>query len=113
MNSGFEQLWLQTFAETPEHLAKQGISYHYLHERPANEDYSLVAKGYFLIDLTANYTKKHYEIGLSIENLFNTVWYESQVEYVSKLKYETAPIDEVSYTAGVPFFAKLKLSVFF
>ena len=90
-----------------------GVSYRYLHNRPANEDYSLVAKGYFLADLTANYTRKKYEIGISIENLFNQVWYESQVEYVSRLKYETQPVDEVSYTAGVPFFAKLKLSVFF
>ncbi len=90
-----------------------GLSYRYLHNRPANEDYSLVAKGYFLADLTANYTHKKYEIGISIENLFNQVWYESQIEYESRLKYETQPVDEVSYTAGVPFFAKLKFSVFF
>lgn len=90
-----------------------GISYRYLHNRPANEDYSLVAKGYFLTDLTANYTRNKYEIGISVENLFNSKWYESQIEYVSRLKYETAPVDEVSYTAGVPFFAKLKFSVFF
>jgi outer membrane receptor protein involved in Fe transport len=90
-----------------------GISYRYLHDRPANADYSLTALGYFLTDLTANYTRKKYEIGLSVENLFNRQWYESQVEYVSRLKYEPAPVDEVSYTAGVPFFAKLKFSVFF
>jgi hypothetical protein len=90
-----------------------GISYRYLHDRPANADYSLVAKGYFLADLTANYTKKKYEVGIAIENIFNQVWYESQVEYVSRLKHETAPVDEVSYTAGVPFFAKAKLTVFF
>jgi hypothetical protein len=90
-----------------------GISYRYLHNRPANADYSLVALGYFLTDLTANFTKKRYEIGISIENLFNQVWYESQVEYVSRLKYETAPVDQVSYTAGMPFFAKLKFSIFF
>jgi hypothetical protein len=90
-----------------------GISYRYLHNRPANADYSLVAKGYFLADLTVNYTRKKYEIGISIENLFNQVWYESQVEYVSRLKYEAEPVDQVSYSAGVPFFAKLKFSVFF
>ena len=90
-----------------------GLSYRYLHNRPANADYSLIAKGYFLTDLAANYTKKKYEIGISIENLFNQKWYESQIEYLSRLKYETAPVDEVSYTAGVPFFAKLKFSVFF
>jgi TonB-dependent Receptor Plug Domain/CarboxypepD_reg-like domain len=90
-----------------------GLSYRYLHNRPANEDYSLTALGYFLTDLTANYTRKKYEIGVSIENLFNQKWYESQVEYASRLKSEKAPVDEVSYTAGVPFFAKLKFSVFF
>ena len=90
-----------------------GISYRYLHDRPANGDYSLIAKGYFLTDLTANYTKKKYEVGVSIENLLNQKWYESQIEYESRLKYETAPVDEVSYTAGVPFFAKVKFSIFF
>ena len=90
-----------------------GVSYRYLADRPANSDYSLTARGYYLVDLTANYTKKKYEVGLSIENLFNQVWYESQVEYVSRLKNETEPVDQVSYTAGVPFFAKIKFSVFF
>ncbi len=90
-----------------------GISYRYLADRPANNDYSLVALGYYLVDFTANYTQKKYEIGLSIENLFNQVWYESQVEYVSRLKNETVPVDQVSYTAGVPFFAKIKFSMFF
>ena len=90
-----------------------GISYRYMHDRPANADNSLVAKGYFLTDLTANYTKKKYEIGLSIENLFNATWDETEIEYITRLKNETAPVDELSYTAGVPFFAKLKFSVFF
>jgi outer membrane cobalamin receptor len=90
-----------------------GISYRYMHDRPANADYSLVAKGYFLTDLTANYTTKKYEIGLSIENLFNATWDETEIEYVTRLKHEASPVDELSYTAGAPFFAKLKFSVFF
>jgi len=90
-----------------------GISYRYMHDRPANEDYTLTALGYFVTDLTANYTKRKYEISLAIENLFNQQWNEAQFEYISRLKHETAPVDEVSYTPGVPFFAKLKLAVFF
>jgi len=90
-----------------------GISYRYLHNRAANEDYSLTALGYFVTDLTANYTKRKYEISLAVENLLNQTWNEAQFEYVSRLKYETAPVDEVSYTPGVPFFARLKLAVFF
>jgi TonB-dependent Receptor Plug Domain/CarboxypepD_reg-like domain len=90
-----------------------GISYRYLHNRAANEDYTLTAYGYFITDLTANYTRKKFEIGLSIENLFNQNWNEAQFEYVSRLKYEKFPVDEVSYTPGVPLFAKVKFSVFF
>ncbi len=90
-----------------------GISYRYLHNRPGNEDNTLTAVGYFITDLLVNYTRKKYEIGLTIENLFDTQWKESQFEELSRLKNETQPVDELSYTPGIPFFAKLKLAVFF
>ena len=90
-----------------------GLSYRYLHNRPAINDNTLTARGYFITDLTVNYTQKRYEFGLAIENLFNHQWDESQFEYTSLLKGETKPIDQVSYTPGVPFFAKLHISLFF
>jgi TonB dependent receptor/TonB-dependent Receptor Plug Domain/CarboxypepD_reg-like domain len=90
-----------------------GLSYRYLHNRAANSTYSLTALGYFIADLSINYTQKKYEIGLSVENLFNQTWNESQFEYTSRLKNELRPVDEVSYTPGTPFFAKLKLALFF
>jgi len=90
-----------------------GISYRYLHSRAANSDYSLTARGYFITDLTVNYTRKKYEVGIAIENLFNRNWDEAQFEYTSLLKGETKPVDEISYTPGTPLFAKLKFTVFF
>jgi hypothetical protein len=90
-----------------------GISYRYLHDRAGNSTYSLTALGYWVTDLAVNYTKKNYEIGLSIENLFNVTWNESQFEYISRLKNEANAVDEMSYTPGVPFFAKLKFTIFF
>ncbi len=90
-----------------------GISYRYMHNRSANDAYTLTALGYWVTDMTLNYTKKHYNIGLAIENLLNTNWNESQFEYTSRLKNETRPVDEVSYTPGVPFFVKGKFAVFF
>ncbi len=90
-----------------------GISYRYLHNRAANSTYSLTALGYWVTDFALNYTKKKYEVGVQIENLLNISWNESQFEYVSRLKNETMPVDDVSFTPGVPFFAKLKLAVFF
>ncbi|HVU99574.1 MAG TPA: TonB-dependent receptor plug domain-containing protein [Puia sp.] len=90
-----------------------GISYRYLHDRPANEDNTLVAKGYFITDLVINYTKKRYEMGASIENLFDRSWNEGQFAYTSRLRNEPAPVDGVSFTPGTPFFARLKLTLFF
>lgn len=90
-----------------------GISYRYLRNRPANEDNTLTALGYFITDLTVNYTKPKYELGLAIENLFDQSWNESEFEYTSRLQYETTPVDQVSYTPGTPFFANLHCSIFF
>jgi len=84
------------------------ISYRYMHNRPANENNTLTALGYWVSDLSVNYTQKRYELGLAIENLFNVHWNESQFAYTSRLKYEAAPVDEVSFTPGTPFFIKLK-----
>jgi CarboxypepD_reg-like domain/TonB-dependent Receptor Plug Domain len=90
-----------------------GLSYRYLENRPANSDNSLIAKGYFLADLTANYTQRKYELGLEVQNLFNTQWEDAQYEVISRLKKEPQPVDDVSFTPGMPFFIKLKCAIFF
>ena len=81
--------------------------------RPANEDNSLIAQGYFVTDLTAFYTQKKYEVGIEIQNLFNTVWREEQFEARSRLKNELVPVDDINFTAGTPFFAKLVFALYF
>ena len=90
-----------------------GLSYRYLHSRPGNNTNTLKADGYAVTDLKLNYTQKRYEVGLTIENLLNTKWNEYEVEQVSRLRGEAAPIDQMSFTAGTPFFAKLRVAVFF
>ncbi len=89
------------------------LRYRFIKDRPANEDNSVIAKGYTVTDLCFNYTKKKYEIGLAIENLFNVEWNETQFDTESRLKNEPAPVSEIHFTPGVPFFARLKLAVFF
>jgi Outer membrane receptor proteins, mostly Fe transport len=89
------------------------IRYRYIKDRPANEDNSVVAKGYTVTDLSLNYTKRRYEIGLAIENLFNVKWNETQFDTESRLKDEPDPISEIHFTPGVPFFARMKLALFF
>jgi len=90
-----------------------GINYRYIKNRPANEDNSVVAKGYFLLDASVNYTRNKYEIGLAFENIFNIKWNEAQFATESRLRNEPAPVTELHYTPGTPFFAMLKLAVFF
>lgn len=90
-----------------------GISYRYMHSRPGNNTNTLIANGYYVTDLKINFTQKKYEIGLTIENLFNTQWNEFGAEEVSRLRGEPAPVDQMSFTPGTPFFAKLKGALFF
>ena len=89
------------------------INYRYIKNRPANEDNSIVAKGYFLLDASVNYTRPKYEIGLAFENIFNIKWNEAQFATESRLINEPAPVTELHYTPGTPFFARVKLAFFF
>jgi len=90
-----------------------GISYRYMHKRPGNENYTLTADGYYVTDLKVNYTRPKYEVGMSVENLFNTKWNEFEAEEVTQLRNESAPVDQMSFTPGTPFFAKLRVAFFF
>ncbi|MGC4103649.1 TonB-dependent receptor [Ferruginibacter sp.] len=90
-----------------------GIKYRYIKSRPANEDNSVIAKGYFLLDASVNYTKLKYEIGLSVENLLNVKWNEAQFATESRLMNEPNAVTELNFTPGTPLFARLKLAVFF
>ena len=89
------------------------ISYRYIKSRPANEDGSIIAKGYFIVDGSINYTKKHYEIGVAIENMLNSKWNEAQFATESRLKNEIQSTTELNFTPGSPFFARMKIAVFF
>lgn len=89
------------------------VSYRYLSDRPANVDNSLVATGYFVTDITANYTRRKWEAGVEMQNLLNTTWREAQFETFSRMRGEAAPVDDISFTPGTPFFAKLKFAIFF
>ncbi|MEO7766533.1 MAG: TonB-dependent receptor, partial [Ferruginibacter sp.] len=87
--------------------------YRFVGNRSANEDYSLTAKGYFITDAVLNYSKPKYEIGLVVNNVLNTRWKETQFDTETRLKNELEPIDEVCFTPGTPFAAKLSFTIKF
>ncbi|MFH7010706.1 TonB-dependent receptor [Flavobacterium sp. FlaQc-52] len=90
-----------------------GIRYRYLDSRPANEDNSIVAKGYFIADANVSYTHKKITFGISIENLFNSAWNETQFATESRLQNEPESVEEIHFTPGTPFFLKTKITYAF
>ena len=87
-----------------------GIRYRYLKSRPANEDNSIVAKGYMVSDVNINYEYKNFSFGIAVENVFNTKWNETQFATESRLQNETQSVEEIHFTPGTPFFMKAKLT---
>jgi hypothetical protein len=99
------------------YIHKSGLNgslrYRYLSDRPANADNTLIAQGYFVNDLVLNYTQPKYEIGLTINNLFNVKWKETQFDTVTRLQHEATPVDGIAFTPGTKFDALLHVSYFF
>jgi outer membrane receptor protein involved in Fe transport len=91
------------------------LRYRYIDDRPANDDGSITAQGYFLLDAVLNYTTKRFQIGATVENLLNVEWNQAQFATESRLRTEPAgtSVDELHFTPGTPFYAKLNASVFF
>ena len=92
---------------------KGSLRYRYLGERPLIEDESVIAQNYFITDLVVNYTTSTYQIGLSVENLFDNEWREAVFYDASQLQGETRPVDDIHFTPGTPFLAKLSFTYFF
>lgn len=89
------------------------LRYRYIQDRPANEDNSVIAQGYFLLDAVVKYTRKTFELSLSAENLLNEEWNEAQFDTESRLQNEVDPVSEIHFTPGTPFFIKAGVSFFF
>ena len=89
------------------------LRYRFMNNRPANEDNSVVAAGYFITDAAINLSNKKWEAGLSIQNLLNTKWKETQFDTESQLQSEPAPVSEIHFTPGTPFSARLSFTIFF
>ncbi|MBF9238730.1 TonB-dependent receptor [Hymenobacter sp. BT683] len=90
------------------------LRYRHLDRRPANEDNSIQARGYFLLDGVLSYTRSRFQLGATAENLFNVAWNEAQFANPSRLRGQTTPVvEQLHFTPGTPFFIKVNASVFF
>jgi hypothetical protein len=89
------------------------LRYRNISNRPANEDNSVIANGYFLLDALVSYRWKALEFTLSAQNLLNSEWKEAQFDTTSRLKDETVAVSEIHFTPGTPRFIKGGVTVHF
>ncbi|MYG00134.1 TonB-dependent receptor plug domain-containing protein [Candidatus Poribacteria bacterium] len=78
------------------------LRYRYIGDRPANEDGSLTAEGYTLVNLGISYTYVPFKYFVTVENLFDVDWNEAQFDTESRLRNETDPVSEIHFTPGNP-----------
>jgi outer membrane receptor protein involved in Fe transport len=90
-----------------------GLRYRHVADRPANEDNSIVAIGYTVLDFNVNYTIKKVMLGLEINNLLDTEWNETQFATESRLRTEEVSVEEIHFTPGTPLFVKGKVTYMF
>ena len=89
------------------------LRYRQLSERPANESKTIVTRPYTVLDFTMNYTHKKIKLGIIIENLLDTEWNEAQFNTESRLFDETESVEEIHFTPGTPFTARLTVGYSF
>ncbi len=89
---------------TAAHPAGFGASlrYRYIGDRPANEDNSVTAEGYTVVNLGLSYTYGAFKYFIAAENLFNVDWNEAQFDTESRLANEAQPVSEIHFTPGNP-----------
>ncbi len=81
-----------------------------LGDRPANEDYSIKAEGYWITDANLSYQAGAWRLGLIIQNLLNKTWNETQFATESRLYNELNSVEEIHFTPGAPFQIRTSLS---
>jgi len=108
-----------------------GLRARYLDDRPANEQRTLVARGYFLLDLIARYRWRNVELSLQLLNLTDTDWREAQFADTSCVRGQEQstnpnapcfskpgktgidPPEGIHFTPGNPFNVRAGLKIFF
>ena len=78
------------------------VRYRFISDRPANEDYSVVAPGYGIVNLILAYRIHGFRIFAQVENLLNSSWNEAQFDTESRLYNEPSSVSEIHFTPGNP-----------
>jgi len=86
------------------------LRYRHIGDRPANEDNSVTAEGYTVVNLGLSYGYGAFKYFVVVENLFDVDWNEAQFDTESRLADETQPVSEIHFTPGNPLNLQVGIS---
>ena len=89
------------------------VSYRHLGNRAANDNNSVIAKGYFVNDVSVGYQRSSFVFTAIVNNIFNVQWNETQFLTTSRLKDESQPVTEIHFTPGTPFAFRAQVKFLF
>jgi TonB family protein len=71
-------------------LARGGLRFYGITDRPASDDGQLIAPGFTMFDLHAGYRLRRFDLAFDVENLFNQASRSAQFATVGRLRNEPA-----------------------
>jgi outer membrane receptor protein involved in Fe transport len=69
-------------------VARAGLRFYGIGDRPASDDGVLVAPGFTQVDLHVGYRHRWFDVAIDVENLLNGVYRSAQFDTVSRLRTE-------------------------
>lgn len=93
--------------------AEASLRLRHIGDRPANEDGSVTAEGYTIVNLSMGYRFGSIKLLAAVENLFDSDWNEAQFDTESRLFNETNSVSEIHFTPGNPRNVQLGVSYHF
>jgi hypothetical protein len=71
-------------------VARAGLRFYGIGDRPATDDGALIAPGFTQVDLHVGYRRRWFDVALDIENLLDGTYRSAQFATVSRLRTEPA-----------------------
>jgi hypothetical protein len=71
-------------------LARGGLRFYGIADRPASDDGAIIAPGFTQVDLHLGYRRRRFDIALDVENLLNGSFRSAQFDTVSRLRTDPA-----------------------
>jgi hypothetical protein len=71
-------------------VARAGLRFYGIGDRPASDDGAIVAPGFTQFDLHVGYRTRRWDVALDIENLFNGTFRSAQFDTISRLRTDPA-----------------------